>query len=71
MDLPEGRRAVGPSVSQVTPAAVAPVFQEIKLPARPEWGGGWAAEIGLPGGDPDARIRSRTTCAKPDDPVTL
>ena len=31
------------------PAAVAPMFQEVQLPAQPEWGGGWAAEIGLPG----------------------
>ena len=33
-----------------TPAAAAPVFQEIQLPCRPEWGGLWAAEVGLPGG---------------------
>ena len=33
-----------------TPAAVAPVFQEVKLPSRPEWGCSWATEIGLPGG---------------------
>lgn len=32
------------------PLAVAPVFQEVKPPSRPEWGHGWAAEIGLPGG---------------------
>lgn len=31
-------------------ASVAPVFQEVQLPARPEWGGGWVAEVGLPGG---------------------
>ena len=31
-------------------AAVAPVFQEVKLPSGPEWGRGWAAEVGLPGG---------------------
>lgn len=30
--------------------AVAPVFQEVKLASRPEWGCGWAAEVGLPGG---------------------
>jgi len=35
--------------SQAT-LAVAPGFQEVKLPSRPEWGHGWAAEIGLPGG---------------------
>ena len=35
--------------SQAT-LAVAPVFQEVKLPSRPEWGYGWAAEVGLPGG---------------------
>jgi hypothetical protein len=40
-----GRRPAKP-----TPAAVAPVFQEVKLPSRPEWGCGWATEIGLPGG---------------------
>jgi transposase-like protein len=27
-----------------------PVFQEIQLPARSESTGGWAAEVGLPGG---------------------
>ena len=31
-------------------AAAAPVFQEVKLPSRPEWGCGWAAEVGLPRG---------------------
>jgi hypothetical protein len=40
-----GRRPAKP-----TPAAVAPVFQEVKLPSRPEWGCSWATEIGLPGG---------------------
>ena len=35
---------------QPPPAAVVPVFQEVKLPSRPEWGCGWAAEVGLPGG---------------------
>jgi hypothetical protein len=30
--------------------AVAPVFQEIQLTARSESSGGWAAEVGLPGG---------------------
>jgi hypothetical protein len=33
-----------------TPAAVARVFQEVKLPSQPEWGCSWATEIGLPGG---------------------
>ena len=36
--------------TQATATAAAPVFQEIKLPCRPEWGGLWAAEVGLPGG---------------------
>ncbi len=36
--------------TQARPATSAPVFQEVKLPSRPEWGHGWAAEIGLPGG---------------------
>jgi hypothetical protein len=31
-------------------SAAQPVFHEIKLPSRPECGGGWAAEVGLPGG---------------------
>jgi len=31
-------------------AAVAPVFQEIKLSSRSEWGSNWATEVGLPGG---------------------
>jgi len=35
--------------TQLTLAA-APVFQELKLPSRPEWGSGWAVEVGLPGG---------------------
>ena len=33
-----------------TPTAAAPTFQEVKLLSRPEWGCGWAAEVGLPGG---------------------
>jgi hypothetical protein len=36
--------------TQPTPAAAAPVFQEVRLPSRPEGGGGWVAEVGLPGG---------------------
>jgi hypothetical protein len=40
-----GRRPTKP-----TPAAAASVFQEVKLPSRLEWGCGWAAEVGLPGG---------------------
>jgi hypothetical protein len=36
--------------TQPTAAVVAPVFQELKLPSRPEWGSGWAAEVGLSGG---------------------
>jgi hypothetical protein len=40
-----GRRSTQP-----TSAAAAPVFQEVKLPSRPEWGCLWAAEVGLPGG---------------------
>jgi len=30
--------------------AAAPVFQEVALPSRPDWGCAWAAEVGLPGG---------------------
>jgi hypothetical protein len=33
-----------------TQAFVAPVFQEVKLPSRPEWGCSWAAEVSLPKG---------------------
>jgi hypothetical protein len=40
-----GRRPAQPRA-----AAAAPVFQEFKLPSRPEWGSGWAAEVGLSGG---------------------
>ena len=40
-----GRRPATPR-----PAAHAPVFQEVKLPSKPEWGCGWATEVGLPGG---------------------
>jgi hypothetical protein len=40
-----GRRSAQP-----TPATVAPMFQEVELPSRPEWGCRWAAEVGLPGG---------------------
>ena len=36
--------------TQPRPVAAASVFQEVKLPSRPEWGCGWAAEVGLPGG---------------------
>jgi hypothetical protein len=42
--------AAGRRPAKPTAAAVAPVFQEVKLPSRPEWGCRWAAEIGLPGG---------------------
>lgn len=35
---------------QPRPGASVPVFQEVKLPARAEWGCVWAAEVGLPGG---------------------
>jgi len=58
--IPPGRfhywiyqKPVEASVSQPskpTRATAAPMFQEVKLPARPEWGCGWAAEVGLPGG---------------------
>ena len=40
----------GPRPAEPTEAAVAPVFQELKLPSRPEWACGWAVEVGLPGG---------------------
>jgi hypothetical protein len=43
-------KVTGRRPTQPTSAAVAPVFQEVKLPSRPEWGCGWAAEVGLPGG---------------------
>jgi hypothetical protein len=36
--------------TQRAPVAAAPVFQEVKLASRPEWGCGWAAEVDLPGG---------------------
>lgn len=39
-----GRRPTQPTL------VAAPVFQEVKLASRPEWGCGWAAEVGLPGG---------------------
>ena len=42
--------ASGLRPAKPTPAAVAPVFQEVKLPSKPEWGCSWATEIGLPGG---------------------
>ncbi len=42
-------RTAGHRPSQA-PLSVAPVFQEVKLPSRPEWGYGWVAEVGLPGG---------------------
>ena len=58
--LPPGRlhywlyqKSVGssaPRPAKPNRVAIAPVFQEVKLPAQPEWGCGWAAEIGLPGG---------------------
>jgi hypothetical protein len=40
-----GRRGAKP-----TRAAVAPMFQEVKLPSRPQWGCSWAAEVSLPKG---------------------
>lgn len=43
-------RVTGQRPSQPSLAAGAPVFQEVKLPSRPDWGSGWAAEVGLPGG---------------------
>jgi hypothetical protein len=36
--------------SRPRPAAAAPVFQEVKLPYRPECGGDWAAEVAVAGG---------------------
>ena len=39
-----------PRAAKPTRAAVAAVFQEVKLPARPERGCCWVAEVGLPGG---------------------
>jgi hypothetical protein len=40
----------GSRPAQPNRAAVAPVFQEVKLPSRPEWDCSWAAEVSLPGG---------------------
>ena len=45
---PAGVRGQRPT--QPAAAATTQVFQEVKLPWRPEWGCGWAAEVGLPGG---------------------
>jgi hypothetical protein len=36
--------------TQQKAAAAPPVFQEVKLPCRPEWGSPWAVEVGLPRG---------------------
>lgn len=43
-----GLRGRGPT--QPAPAAAAALFQEVKLPCRPQWDCGWAVEVGLPGG---------------------
>ena len=43
-------RLTGQQPSRPIPAAAAPVFQEVKLPYRPECGGDWAAEVALAGG---------------------
>ena len=43
-------RVSGPRRAKPTPAFVAPVFPEVKLPSRPEWGCRWAAEVSLPKG---------------------
>jgi len=43
-------RVTGRRLTQPTPAAATPMFQEVKVPSRPEWGYGWAVEVGLPGG---------------------
>ncbi len=43
-------RLRGKRLTQSTPAVAVPVFQEVKLTSRPEWGPDWVAEVGLPGG---------------------
>ncbi len=43
-------RGRGRGPTQPPPAAAAALFQEVKLPCRPQWDCGWAAEVGLPGG---------------------
>jgi hypothetical protein len=55
--LPPGRlhywiyqKPTGASGRRLTQPAAAPVFQEVKLSSRPQWGCSWAAEVGLPGG---------------------
>jgi len=40
----------GRQPSRPRPAGAAPVFQEVKLPYRPECGSDWAAEVALAGG---------------------
>jgi len=57
---PAGVRGRRPT--QPTAAAAVPVFQEVKLPARPEWDCGWAAEVGLPGG---LAVRFSTSASAP------
>ncbi len=46
----QSARVTGRRPTQPTPAGAVPVFQEVKLPARAEWGCLWVAEVGLPGG---------------------
>jgi len=43
-------RQTGRRPSALRARAAVPVFQEVQLSSRPEWGWGWAAEVGLPGG---------------------
>ena len=42
--------ATGRRPTQRTPAAVAPVFREVRLPSGPEGSCRWAAEVSLAGG---------------------
>jgi len=44
------QRKGGDRKASLAKSALSPVFQEIHLTARAESTGGWAAEVGLPGG---------------------
>ena len=57
---PSGTTGQRPTL--VTPTATAAMFQEVKVPAGPPWGGGWAAEVALPGG---IAVRFSTSASAP------
>ena len=50
LDLPEASRADGPTAIPAETSGGCSGVPGSQAPLRPEWGGGWAAEVALPGG---------------------